>query len=828
MNTISIKFKNLLSLAMLIPMSSALLAQVSEGQLSAKWSVSKDYDAHNNLGLVVVLKNEKNQPIRLDQGDVFFNSLFPISPSENDKFSISDQKGNLFRIRFADGLQLKAKDSIVLQYASRYPITNISVAPVGFYYQDRADHSKFYDIPLAVTAVKANPNEQYKFWSQLYDYNQSRTQSTERKLILPTPQSMLVGEGKLSLSGSVSYAVDSEFYNEAANFNAFAATFSKLRFVQGGNDAQIKVVHTAGYGNEGYGLTIDDKGIQIEATASAGAFYALQSLRSLLSVADYSSNTVVLPYLAIKDEPRYAYRGLMLDISRNFRSKETVLKYLDVMARMKLNTFHFHFIDDEGWRIEIPSLPELTQIGAKRSPDFQDGQAIQPGYGSGAKRTESQYLTRQDFVEILRYAKQLHITVVPEIETPGHARAAIKAMETRYHRFMKEGNAMEATKYLLHDFEDQSVYNSAQNFKDNIMNVALPSVYTFIGLVLDEFKAMYADAGLTLQKVSLGADEVPDGSWEKSPKIKALMAKENFKSVYEVWPYYINKVNELCHARGLQMAGWEEMGMLNEGKGMVVNKDLSDHNIQLDVWNNLVGGGQEDLAYRLANAGYETVFVSANNNYFDMAWNTNFGEPGLKWATYTDLYQSYAFLPEHFFSTIDFSFNGSRHPAGHFKDKVRLSETGRKNLIGIKGGIWTETMHTADALDYMVFPRIFALAERAWAPRASYEDDVRFTRADLDRDYNAFINKLGYNELPKLEGLVKFRLPAVGIKEIKGVLHANAELPGFDIYYTTDGKMPTANSMKYVKPIAVKAGQTMTFITIGKDNRASLPTVFKK
>lgn len=828
MNKTSLKIKTVLSLAMLIPMCSSLQAQVANGQLSAKWRASKEYNAHDNLGLVVVLKNEKNETVRLDKGDIFFNSMFPVIPSQNDKFSISDEKGNLFRIRFADGVELKAKDSIVLNYASRWPITNISVAPVGFYYQDRVDHSKFYNIPLAVSSIKSAPAEQNKFWAQLYDYNQVRTESNVSKLILPTPQSLVVGEGKLTLTGTVSCWADDAFHGESASFNDFAAGFTKVRFVQGGADSQVKIVHTAGYSKEGYGLTIDKSGIRIEATESTGAFYALQSLRSLLSASDFTASSVVFPFVTIKDEPRYAYRGLMMDISRNFKSKETVLKYLDLMAHLKLNTFHFHFIDDEGWRIEIAKLPELTQIGAKRSPNFQGGQAIQPGYGSGATLTESQYLTRQDFVEILRYAKQRHITVVPEIETPGHARASIKAMEARYHRYMKEGNEAEATKYLLNDFDDQSVYNSAQNFKDNIMNVALPSVYTFIGVVLDEFKSMYSDAGLTLTKVSLGADEVPNGSWEKSPKIQELMAKENYKTVYEVWPYYINKVNELCHDRGIQMAGWEEMGMVNEGKGMVVNKALSDHNIQLDVWNNLVGAGQEDLAYRLANAGYETVFISANNNYFDMAWSTNFDEPGLKWATYADLYQSYAFLPENFFSTIDFSFNGAKFPAGHFNDKVRLTEEGKKHLVGIKGGLWAETVHSPEALDYMIFPRIFALAERAWAPRKSYEDDARFKRADLDRDYNEFINKLGRNELPKIDGFVKFRLPAVGVKEINGVLHANTELPGFDIHYTTDGKTPTANSTKYVKPIAVKAGQTVTFVTIGKDKRTSLPTVFKK
>src|SRR5690606_36971381 len=256
----------------------------------------------------------------------------------------------------------------------------------------------------------------------------------------------------------------------------------------------VKIKKGENISKEGYTLHIEPDGITIEASHNAGVFYALQSLRSLLKPADFQSSSIQLPCLAIQDEPRYAYRGFMMDIARNFKDKATILKYLDLMSRYKLNTFHFHFIDDEGWRIEIPALPELTKIGANRTPLFKNGLGIQPSYGSGGQSTEKHFLTREDFVEILKYAKQRHITVVPEIETPGHARASIKAMEARYHRYMAEGNKAEAEKYLLHAFEDKSVYSSAQYWNDNVMNVALPAVYNFIAVVLDEFKQMYADA----------------------------------------------------------------------------------------------------------------------------------------------------------------------------------------------------------------------------------------------------------------------------------------------------------------------------------------------
>src|SRR5690606_31124594 len=422
-------------------------------------------------------------------------------------------------------------------------------------------------------------------------------------------------------------------------------------------------------------------------------------------------------------------------------------------------------------------------------------------------------------IEILRYAKQRHITVVPEIETPGHARASIKAMEARYHRYMENGDKAEAERYLLHDFDDKSVYSSAQYWNDNVMNVALPSVYTFISVVLDEFKSMYADAGLELKKVSLGGDEVPEGAWEKSPKIKTLMDSLGMTSVYDVWSYYIKKVNTLCQEKDLQLVGWEEMGMMNKGQGMEVNPKLASSNIQLDVWNNLIGGGQEDLTYRLANAGYPTVYISANNNYFDMAWDKVFEEPGLRWASYADLYQSYTFLPEHFFSSIAYSVNGAKYEKGYFNDKIRLNEKGRSNLVGVKGGTWAETIVSEERLDYMVFPRLFSLAERAWSSPKTYEDENKFDIKTFNRDYSAFLNKVSKEELPKIQSFVQFRLPAVGVKEEQGKLYANTEYPGFAIFYTADGNTPTLESLKYNEPIVFEAGKTYKFTVIDETGR---------
>src|SRR5690606_20879074 len=172
----------------------------------------------------------------------------------------------------------------------------------------------------------------------------------------------------------------------------------------------------------------------------------------------------------------------------------------------------------------------------------------------------------------------------------------------------------------------------------NVMNPALPSVYRFLDVVLDDIKKMYDEVGLKLEVVSLGGDEVPAGSWEKSPAIQALMKKEGFKTVYEVWPYYVKKINEICASKALTMAGWAVFRSVNKGSGVVVNEELAHLYTHLDVSNNVIVRGYVDLVYKLANAGYKTIFISAADLYLDMVWDRDFREPGLKWAAISDLY----------------------------------------------------------------------------------------------------------------------------------------------------------------------------------------------
>ena len=800
----------------------ALFARNPEASdISIKWKPAPTYNGTDDLSLQIVVKNEGAATFPLKDWDLFFNTMYPVVETNNEQFQLIDKRGNLFQIVFRQRF-LAPQDSIVLNYKTQYGIVGISTRPNGFYFLSKLDKTKYTAVgQVEYEDIKSSPSQNREFLQKLYAKNQSFQKEYTPIKIFPSPKSLIERNGIFDLRKALQVEVPLDWKQTV---DKGLAGLAKVQYDADKKNFIVRL--NSNLAEEAYNLSIKPDLIEIEASGRAGLFYALQSLQSLYDQAQSKSAKKVthLPCVEVMDEPRYAYRGFMLDIARNFRPKEVVLKYLDLMGKYKLNVFHFHFIEDEAWRIEIPGLPELTEVGARRSPAYLDGKALMPAYGS-ATNTEHQFLTRKDFIEILKYALERNITVVPEIETPGHARASVKAMEARYDKYMAAGDRKAAEEYLLHDFEDISVYNTAQNFGDNVLNPALPSVYRFLDKVLDEFQSMYAEAGVPFKKISLGGDEVPPGVWEKSPKIKKLMHEQGIGSVHEVWAYYIDKINKLCKAKGLELAGWEEIGMVNNGKGMVVNPDMEHkENMQLDVWNNIIGGGNDDLVYRLANAGYPTVLISASNLYLDMMWDSTYREPGFKWATFADLHHSYSLFPEDYFANIHTYYSGKKLDKTYLNKLTRITEKGRANFKGIKGGLFAETILSDEALDYMVFPRFFVLAERAWSQRRAYESEETYNQELFDRDYVAFLNRVVQVELPVIQDRVQFRLPRVGLKVENSTLRANVEYPGYPIYYTTDGSQPTLRSprLDIKKGIKVKSGDKITAVALDDKGRSGL------
>lgn len=616
--------------------------------------------------------------------------------------------------------------------------------------------------------------------------------------VLPTPQQLRMGAGKLALAGRPMVSAGANLAGEAA----LAGSLFPASMPGGGPALRLSIGKVAGQDSpEAYRLTIRaSDGIAIVGNSAAGVSYGLQTLRDLLPLPGAAAPA--LPEVEIVDAPRFGYRGFQLDVSRNFHTKQTVFKWLDLMARYKLNKFHFHLTEDEGWRLEIPGLPELTAIGAVRGHSARPGVRLQPAYGSGPDPQDphgSGFYTRADYIEILRYAAARHIEVIPELEMPGHARAAVQSMEARYHRLQAAGDK-DAAKYLLNDLDDKSVYKSPQLYNDHVLNPGLESSFTFVQKVVDEVVAMHREAGVPLHTIHMGGDELPNGTWEKSPAAHARMRQENLETTADLWDYFYDRVDGMLRRHGLFTSGWEELAArkttLHGRPKLIPNPRFTQRGFQAWVWNNTTGA--EDLAYRLANAGYDIVLAPVTKMYLDMAANANPEEPGVNWGAYSELDTVYDFIP--------FDYLKEASDAARI-GKDGLTDYGKRRVRGLEATLFTETVRDPARIDYLVMPRLLAVAERAWAPDPGWATEPDAARAAaLHRTaWSGFVNALGQRVLPRLDldgSEVAYRIAPPGLEEEGGHVLVNHALPGLALRYTVDGSVPTVASPLVTGPIA--------------------------
>lgn len=610
--------------------------------------------------------------------------------------------------------------------------------------------------------------------------------------IFPTPLQAQVGQGSLRLAGAPPVAAGAELANEAALAAQLLKQYWPATAAGGapGADApsgragtpalRLVLGKVAGQASpEAYALAVEPAGITITGNSAAGVARGLESLRDLLPLPGRSgaAAAVELPMIRITDAPRYEYRGFQMDVSRNFQSKQTVFRVLDLMARFKLNTLHFHLADDEGWRLEIAGLPELTSVGSVRGHSAKPGVRLPPAYGSGPRTDDphgSGYYTRDDYKEILRYAAARHIEVIPEVDMPGHSRAAVIAMHALYERLKAEGKP-DAAQFLLDDLADRSEYFSAQRFSDNVMNPGMESSYAFIEHVVKQVAQLHREAGVPLRTFHLGGDELPAGAWEKSPQSRELMARHKLADVAGLWDYFFDRVEGILRKQGLRAAGWEEIGARQVGVSgvhkLVPNPRFAGRGFTVYAWNNV--GDAADLAERLAAAGYDTVQVPATRLYFDMAHNQNPEEIGVYWASFVELDAVYNFIPA----------KGSR-------------------MRGLESTLFSETVREPADIDYLLMPRLMAMAERAWAADPAWTNERDAAKKDaLHRAaWSGFVNVLGRRVLPRLDleqwagGAVAYRIAPPGLLREGGKVHANHMLPGLALRYTSDGSEPNAGS----------------------------------
>ena len=356
--------------------------------------------------------------------------------------------------------------------------------------------------------------------------------------------------------------------------------------------AEIVVRTDANMVSEGYTMIITPTTITIEASDEAGIFYAKQTLKQWGEL---------VPCGRVTDYPDLHHRGIMLDVVRNYYPVDSIYRILDIMAYHKLNVLHFHLSDDEAWRLEIPGLPQLTDIGSKRGYTVDESECLLPMYCGGwdpnAPTTANGYITREKYIELLRYAGARHIRVIPEIDMPGHMRACKKAM----------GNLLTDSAF------DARVYKSAQNYTDNVIDVTKPYAVEFIDHVVTEIVKMHEEAGHPLTIFNIGGDEVPKGA----------LTKEEHQA-------FIDEVLAILNRYNLQPMGWEEITHFCPAESKAICYS----------WLN-----SDTKPLEMAEAGYPVVLANANRLYFDFAYCNHHEEKGLNWGGYTDEYRSFDWEP---------------------------------------------------------------------------------------------------------------------------------------------------------------------------------------
>jgi hexosaminidase len=411
---------------------------------------------------------------------------------------------------------------------------------------------------------------------------------------------------------------------------------------------------------ESYRLRVTPRGITIEARSGAGIFYALQTLRQLAASAGNGAGRG-LPAVDISDRPRFKWRGLHLDVVRHFYSVEFVKRYIDLMARYKYNTFHWHLTDDQGWRIEINGYPRLTSVGAWRKETIK-GKNFNPYIGDSIPY--GGYYTQAEIREVVRYAAERFVTVVPEIEMPGHAKAAVAAYPE--------------LACTPGPFEVGTIWG----VEDDIF---CPTEHTFKVLedVLTQVMALFPS-----KYIHVGGDEVPKVRWKNSEFVQALMRREGLKNEEEVQNWFISRIERFLNAHGRRLIGWDEIidgGIAPEATVM--------------SWRGIAGG------ITAARAGHDVVMTPGSHVYFDHLQGDPRTEP-LSIGGYSPLEKVYAFEPV----------------------PTELTAAQARHILGAQANMWNEYVATEAHIEYMIWPRALALSEVLWSPLAARDWNSFATR----------------------------------------------------------------------------------------------------
>ncbi|MDP2559534.1 family 20 glycosylhydrolase [Psychrobium sp. 1_MG-2023] len=755
--------------------------------------------------------NEKNLSI-------YFSQVSPIQTFTSEGLTVEHINGDLHRLTLTDDKStFKAGETKTIDFNAIYwsvsehdAIPNYILQKEGFEPRIIASTKSFIDSETGLESlpfVKSYTDVENQFkrtpddktpWATtavLFDNNAKLgTSNVDVDFsILPTPQKVLVPKVASRLDISNGLAVDFNGLDKSL-LNSAVERLASLGVPAGKSGAAVSLSVNKKLAAESgsYKLVINKSGISIEGSDITGVYYGLQSIAGLVTVGKKS-----LPHVSISDTPHYQFRGMHVDVARNFLDKAFILELLDQMAAYKLNKLHLHLADDEGWRLQIPWLPELTDISSKRCLDFSERECLLPQLGAGLDKNSSVngFYSVDDYQEILRAASARHIQVIPSLDMPGHSRSSVKAMAARYEHYKAQGDMDKATQYLLHDIEDKTEYSSVQFYNDNTLNVCMDSTYAFIDKVMDEVKRIHAEAGHPLTRYHIGADETA-GAWVESPRCKEFLANNNdgITEAKELSGYFIERVAKLLEEKGIETAGWSD-GMLHTRFEKMPKK------VQVNAWDNLFWGGHKSN-HKMINQDWEVVFSSPEVLYFDFPYEADPKEHGYYWAgRHTNTRKIFELMPDNLPLHAEIWYDRMETPFEAVDDAKTVKLPG-KSMAGIQGQLWTETTRSVAMAQYKIYPRLLALAERAWhkptwAPAyrtegGTYNRTSNYfaaeKRAQRDNQWHRFAKLIAEKEMPKMDlANIPYRIPTVGAKVIDGQLHANVLFPSLAIEYRVDG-----------------------------------------
>ncbi len=522
------------------------------------------------------------------------------------------------------------------------------------------------------------------------------------------------------------------------------------------NDANQKLP------NEGYQISIKANRIILDGR-NAGLFYALQSFMQMFPVSKTNA-AYSIPNVEINDYPRFSYRGLHLDVGRHFFPLSFIKKYLDVMASYKLNNFHWHLTEDQGWRLEIKKYPKLTEVGGSRNGTIIGNY---PGSGGTDNEVYKGYYTQEEAKEIVAYAAARYINVIPEIELPGHSSAAIAAYP-ELSCFPDRDTYVAANAPWSGSRTGKQVQQTWGVFDD--IFVPSENTFNFLQNVLDEVLAIFPS-----KYIHIGGDEAPKKYWKESAFCQQLIKEKGLKDEHELQSYFIQRIEKYLNGKGRSIIGWDE---ILEG-GLAPNATVMS-------WRGEKGG------IEAAQQNHDVLMTpSTNGLYFDHKQSIAEDEPltigrnGKGFAHYSKVY-NYDPVP------------------------AVLTDEQKKYIKGVQANLWTEYIETPSKAEYMIFPRVYALAEIAWTPLEK-------------KDFKNFSEERLPLHLAKLDQTatnfwvpVPFGQPDATVNGENYVVDLKVPVNGAKIYYTLDGYRPSENAAEYTAPIKINvpAGQKKVLKTI--------------